>query len=40
MAERAGAREVVEIEGASHSVGVSHPEVVADIILRALKDSQ
>ena len=38
MAERAGAREVVEIEGASHAVGVSHPEEVADIILRAAKD--
>ena len=38
MAERAGAREVVEIEGASHAVGVSHPEEVADVILRALKD--
>ena len=38
MAERAGAREVVEIEGASHAVGVSHPEEVADIILRALKE--
>jgi pimeloyl-ACP methyl ester carboxylesterase len=40
MAERAGAREVVEIEGASHAVGVSHPEEVADIILRAAKDVQ
>jgi len=38
MAERAGAREVVEIEGASHAVGVSRPEEVADIILRAAKD--
>ncbi len=38
MAERAGAREVVEIGGASHAVGVSHPEEVADIILRATKD--
>ena len=38
MAERAGAREVVEIEGASHAVGVSHPEEVADMILRAAKD--
>jgi pimeloyl-ACP methyl ester carboxylesterase len=38
MAERAGAREAVEIEGASHAVGVSHPEEVADIILRAAKD--
>jgi pimeloyl-ACP methyl ester carboxylesterase len=38
MADRAGAREVAEIEGASHAVGVSHPEEVADIILRAAKD--
>jgi pimeloyl-ACP methyl ester carboxylesterase len=37
MAERAGAREVVEIEGASHAVGVSHAEEVADVILRAIK---
>jgi pimeloyl-ACP methyl ester carboxylesterase len=37
MAERAQAREVVEIEGASHTVGVSHPEEVADVILRAIK---
>jgi hypothetical protein len=36
-ADGAGAREVVEIEGASHAVGVSHPEVVADMILRAVK---
>jgi pimeloyl-ACP methyl ester carboxylesterase len=38
MAERAGAREIVEIEGASHAVGVSHPEEVADMILRSLKE--
>ena len=38
MAERAGARETVEIEGASHAVGVSHPDEVADIILRAARD--
>jgi pimeloyl-ACP methyl ester carboxylesterase len=37
MAERAQGREVVEIEGASHAVGVSHPEEVADLILRVLK---
>jgi pimeloyl-ACP methyl ester carboxylesterase len=37
MAERAGAREVVEIQGASHAVGVSHPDEVADVILRAAK---
>ena len=40
MAERAEAREVVEIEGASHAVGVSHPQEVADVILRALTDVQ
>jgi pimeloyl-ACP methyl ester carboxylesterase len=38
MAERAGAREVVEIEGASHALGVSHPDEVADVIFRAAKD--
>jgi pimeloyl-ACP methyl ester carboxylesterase len=38
MAERAGTREMMEIEGASHAVGVSHPEEVADIILRVLKE--
>ena len=38
MAERTGAREVVEIEGASHAVEVSHPEEVADIILHVAKD--
>jgi pimeloyl-ACP methyl ester carboxylesterase len=37
MAERAGAREIVEIEGASHAVSVSRPEEVADVILRAIK---
>ena len=37
MAERAGARETVEIEGASHAVAVSHPGEVADVILRAAK---
>ena len=38
MAERAEAREVVEIEDVSHAVGVSHPEEVADIVLRAVND--
>jgi pimeloyl-ACP methyl ester carboxylesterase len=37
MAERAGAREIVEIEGASHAVSVSRPEEVAEVILRAIK---
>jgi pimeloyl-ACP methyl ester carboxylesterase len=35
-AERAGARAVLEIEGASHAVSVSHPEQVANTILEAL----
>ena len=38
LAERAEARETVEIEGASHAVGVFHPDEVADTILRALKE--
>jgi pimeloyl-ACP methyl ester carboxylesterase len=37
MAERAGAREVVEIEGASHAVPVSHVDEVADVILGATR---
>ena len=28
----------MEIEGASHGFAVSHPDEVADVILRALKD--
>jgi pimeloyl-ACP methyl ester carboxylesterase len=35
MAERAGSRNTVVIEGASHVVMVSHPEAVADIIEEA-----
>jgi len=35
MAERAGAREIVEVEGASHAVPVSRPDEVADVILGA-----
>jgi pimeloyl-ACP methyl ester carboxylesterase len=35
MAERAGSRETVEVQGASHVVGISHPETVAGLILRA-----
>lgn len=35
MAERAGARETVEVKGASHVAGVSHPDEVAAMILRA-----
>ncbi len=35
MAERAGARSTVEVSGASHAVGVSHPEATAELILEA-----
>ena len=35
MAERAGARHVVEIPGASHAIAVSHPAVTAELILEA-----
>lgn len=36
MADRAGALKTVEIDGASHSVMVSNPEAVADLIVEAL----
>ncbi|TDO37031.1 alpha/beta fold hydrolase [Paractinoplanes brasiliensis] len=36
MAERANAREAVEVEGASHALPMSQPQAVADIILRAV----
>ena len=35
MAQRAGSRRTVEIAGASHVVGISHPEETARIILEA-----
>ncbi len=35
MAHRAHARDIVEIEGASHSVAVSHPRETADLIIEA-----
>jgi pimeloyl-ACP methyl ester carboxylesterase len=35
MAERAGAQKTVEIPGASHVVGISHPEETLQIILEA-----
>jgi NAD(P)-dependent dehydrogenase (short-subunit alcohol dehydrogenase family) len=37
MAERAQAREAVEIAQASHAVAVSRPDAVADVILTAAK---
>jgi pimeloyl-ACP methyl ester carboxylesterase len=36
MAQRAGARDTVEIAGASHVVGISHPEETLQIILTAV----
>jgi pimeloyl-ACP methyl ester carboxylesterase len=35
MAERAGARRTVEIAGASHVVGISHPQETAALVLEA-----
>lgn len=37
MAERAGSRRTVVVEGASHVVMVSQPKVVADLIEEAAK---
>lgn len=36
MAERAGAKEAVEVDGASHVVMISQPAVVTDVILNAI----
>ena len=38
MAERAGSRRTVEVPGASHVVGVSHPDEVAGVVLEAAAD--
>lgn len=37
MAERAGARAVTEVPGASHALSVSHPVTVAETILAAVR---
>src|SRR4051794_32797656 len=37
MAERARPIDSVEVAGSSHTVGVSHPDVVADMIRAAVK---
>ncbi|WP_285114174.1 alpha/beta hydrolase [Leifsonia sp. fls2-241-R2A-40a] len=39
MAERARARRTVEVPGASHVVGISHPDVVADLVRTAATES-
>lgn len=36
MAERAGAKSVVEIEGASHAIPLSHPAAVVEVIQAAI----
>ena len=36
MAERAGSLKTVELDGASHSSMVSHPDAVAELILEAV----
>jgi pimeloyl-ACP methyl ester carboxylesterase len=38
MAERAAARHTVEIPGASHVVGISHPDEVAGVVLEAVNN--
>ena len=38
MAERAHSRKTVEVAGASHSLALSHPEEVAELILAAAQD--
>jgi hypothetical protein len=35
MAERAGARNTIEIPGLSHAVAVSRPDATAELILEA-----
>jgi pimeloyl-ACP methyl ester carboxylesterase len=40
MAERAGSKNTVVIDGASHVVMVSHPQAVADIIKQAADQAQ
>ncbi len=37
MAERAGARRTVEVAGASHVVGMSHPQQTAELVLEAVR---
>jgi pimeloyl-ACP methyl ester carboxylesterase len=39
MAERANAREIVELKGTSHAVSVSNPEAVANIIRSAVNET-
>ena len=35
MAERAGSKRTIEIAGASHVVGMSHPDETVELILQA-----
>ena len=36
MAERARSRRTIEVAGASHVVGISHPDALAELILQAV----
>jgi hypothetical protein len=38
MAKRAGAKEAIEVKGASHVVMISHPDLVSAMIERAAGD--
>lgn len=40
MAERAGALRTEEVAGGSHAIGVSQPDLVADVILEALRAAE
>ena len=40
MAERAGSKKTVVVEGASHVVMMSHPQAVTDIIKQAAEQTQ
>jgi pimeloyl-ACP methyl ester carboxylesterase len=40
MAERAGAKETIQVKGGSHVVMISHPDEVAELIDRAAKSLQ
>jgi pimeloyl-ACP methyl ester carboxylesterase len=40
MADRAKSRETIEVKGASHVVGISHPDIVTKLILKAAESTK
>ena len=40
MAERAKSRETIEVKGASHVVGISHPDTVTNLIVKAAESAK